>query len=65
MFGFFVNPPEKVTILPGLECTFFSFLDECEKLSRKKSDILDPKMKSERSRKKKKESFSTAINANE
>ena len=46
MFGLFENIPEKVTILPGLEFIFSSFLDECEKLSRKKSDVLDPKIKS-------------------
>ena len=54
MFGLFVNIPEKVTILPGLECTFFSFLDECEKLSRKKSeDVLDPKMGSKKAERRK------------
>ena len=31
-FGLFEDIPEKVTILPGLGCTFFSFLDECEKV---------------------------------
>ena len=62
MFGLFENIPEKVTILPGLECTFFSFLDECENLSRKKIDFLDPKMESERRKRKASVQPSTPMN---
>ena len=47
MFGLFENIPEKkLTILESLESTSSSFLDECEKLLRKKSDVLGPQIKS-------------------
>ena len=46
MFGIFEKIPEKVRILPGLNFMFNSFLNECEKLSKKQSEIPAPEEES-------------------
>ena len=46
IFGIFEKIPEKVRILPGLNFMFNSFLNECEKVSKKQSEIPVPEEES-------------------